>query len=182
MTLTLGQFYHLTVLYFIFALWQLLYLGLLSIYTLCIVSCLRMNTTGWKLKSRTDPILQWRKWSGFWNVVFFVQDNMLDKAQTHNNLKCNASYTNDRIPWEINSHSMEWTMQKRISSLMWMWKQNPVSQCIQLINSMEQNYYWISPSHSASHQILHLLWYPKVSTRGCTTKYPSSVLCTSSYT
>lgn len=73
-------------------------------------------------------------------------------------------------------------MQKRISWLKLIWKQNSVSECIQLIDSMEQNYYWKSTSRSASHKILHLLLNPTVWTRGCITTCPSSVFRTSSST
>lgn len=102
----------------------------------------------------------------------------MDKVQAHNNLKCNTLYTDGRTPWEINSHYNEWIMQKKIPSLKQIWKQNSVFKCIQLINSMEQNYYW----KSTSHKILHLLLIPTVWTRGYTTTCPSPIFCTSSST
>ena len=130
-------------------------------------------------KTQMIPYSSEMERSGSWNVVFFVQDNTMGKVQAHNNLKCNVWYTNCR---EINSHYNEWITQKRISSLKWNWKQNSVSECIQLINSMEQKYYWKSTSHSASHKILHLLFNPTVWTRSCITTCPSSIFCTSSST
>jgi len=133
-------------------------------------------------KTQMIPYLIETELSGSQNVVFFVQDNTMDKVQAHNNLKCNAWYTNCRTPWEINSHYNEWIVQKRISSLKWIWKQNSVSECIQLIDSMEQNYYWKSTRRSASDKILLLLWNPTVWTRSCITTCPSSVFCTSSST
>ena len=81
-----------------------------------------------------------------------------------------------------NNHYNELIKQKKISSLKWIWKQNSIPECIQLINCMDQNYYWKSTSRTASHKILHLLLNPTVRTRGCITTCPSSVFCTSSST